>query len=72
MLREVSVQDIEMDQPEHGIRLRESAVENDRVSKQYSYDDRVIDWADRHDAVYGGAQEKGRVLQGIEATESAG
>ena len=37
MLREVSVQDIEMNQPEHGMVLRESAVENDRVSKQYSY-----------------------------------
>ncbi len=59
MLRQVSVYDIEMDQPEHGMVLRESAVENDRVSKLYSYDDRVFDWADRHDAVHGGAQEKG-------------
>lgn len=33
MHRNVSVQDIEMDEAEHGMVLRESAVETDRVSK---------------------------------------
>ena len=38
--REISVQDIEMVEDNHGIKLRESAVETDRVGKflnGYSY-----------------------------------
>jgi len=56
--REISVQDIEMEEDRHGLRLRESAAENDKVGKYNLYKHLIF----RHDAIHAKNTETGTVL----------
>ena len=52
------MQDIEMEEDRHGLRLRESAAENDKVGKYNLYKHLIF----RHDAIHAENSEIGLVL----------